>query len=145
MTLGLITEIVEFEGEKLPDDDYTTYSGFRIKTEYDVVTLAIADQQSCCEIFGYFLTEDDPSKFIGQWLTAIKITDTNRSSKKFDYDSDWKGDDDGTICLESGDVLFVDIETELGSMQFVAYNAHNGYYGHEAVVISKRLNHRVGI
>lgn len=28
-------------------------------------------------------------------------------------------------------------------MQFVAYNAHNGYYGHQARVVSKQLKHEV--
>ena len=36
--------------------------------------------------------------------------------------------------------MFVNVETDKGLLQFVAYNEHNGYYGHEACVISKHLN-----
>ena len=37
--------------------------------------------------------------------------------------------------------MFVDIVTDRGVLQFVAYNIHNGYYGHEAKVISTQLEH----
>ena len=40
-----------------------------------------------------------------------------------------------------GGVMFVNIETDRGVLQFVAYNQHNGYYSHEAKVISKQLNY----
>ena len=40
-----------------------------------------------------------------------------------------------------GGVMFVNITTSKGVLQFVAYNEHNGYYGHSACVISKQLNH----
>jgi hypothetical protein len=35
----------------------------------------------------------------------------------------------------------VNIDTDRGQLQFVAYNEHNGYYGHNAVVVSKQLTH----
>ena len=34
--------------------------------------------------------------------------------------------------------MFVNINTSNGALQFAAYNEHNGYYGHEAVVISEK-------
>jgi len=37
--------------------------------------------------------------------------------------------------------MFVDLKTDRGKLQFVAYNEHNGYYGHEAEVICNQLNH----
>ncbi|MEL3959481.1 hypothetical protein NST17_20225 [Caldifermentibacillus hisashii] len=37
--------------------------------------------------------------------------------------------------------MFVDIITSNGTLQFVAYNEHNGYYGHEAKVISTQIEH----
>ncbi len=36
--------------------------------------------------------------------------------------------------------MFVNLETNVGLLQFVAYNSHNGYYGHDAVLVSKQLN-----
>jgi hypothetical protein len=41
------------------------------------------------------------------------------------------------------EAMFVDIETDRGVLQFVAYNAHNGYYGHKARVQSTQLRHTV--
>jgi hypothetical protein len=37
--------------------------------------------------------------------------------------------------------MFVNIDTSRGRLQFVAYNAHNGYYSHEATVSSKQLHY----
>jgi tRNA(Ile2) C34 agmatinyltransferase TiaS len=42
-----------------------------------------------------------------------------------------------------GGVMFVNIETNEGTLQFVAYNEHNGYYGHIAKVQSMQLSHEV--
>ncbi len=47
--------------------------------------------------------------------------------------------------LESGGAMFVHLETSEGLLQFVAYNSHNGYYGHDAVLVSKQLNHEEGL
>ncbi len=35
--------------------------------------------------------------------------------------------------------MFVNLETNKGTLQFVAYNEHNGHYGHEAKVTCKQL------
>lgn len=134
-----ITEIKKYEGNRY--DGFGKEAGFQIVTTEQVITLAIDDQSSCCEQWGYFLTEDDTNKFVGQELRGVKITDTNRSTKTF---KDWREDgwdNDNNISLDAGEVMFVDIETDRGPLQFVAYNAHNGYYGHEARIDSKQLEH----
>lgn len=33
--------------------------------------------------------------------------------------------------------MFINVETTNGLLQFVAYNEHNGYYGHEVKLVSK--------
>jgi hypothetical protein len=116
--------------------------GFEIETTAQIITLAIDAEQSCCENWGYFLSEDDPAKFVGAELRGVRITDTNRTSRRFQRDRD-DTCDENMVCLDEGDTLFVDIETDRGPLQFVAYNAHNGYYGHEARVSSKQLTHEV--
>lgn len=132
---------------------YSAEAGFQIETTEQVITLAIDDESSCCEHWGYFLTEDDTEKFVGAELRGVRITDTNRSTRQFfrgwgnepiggsTGEYDWN--DDKQVSVDGGDVLFVDIETDRGVLQFVAYNAHNGYYGHEARVESKQLDHKV--
>lgn len=136
-----ITAIEKYEGE-WPGCYGGREAGFQITTTEQTITLAIDDEASCCESWGYFLTEDDPSKFIGAELRGVMLTDTNRSSRKFvtGWDAEY-GDDD--VHLDDGNVMFADIETDRGILQFVAYNAHNGYYGHKARVSSKHLEHSV--
>lgn len=127
--------------ESTGDGGWNREAGFQIQTTAQIITLAIDDQPSCCESWGYFLTEDNTEKFIGARLLGVRITDTNRSGRRFT--ADWSvNDGDDVEHLDAGDVMFVDIETDRGVLQFVAYNAHNGYYGHEARVSSMQLRHR---
>lgn len=131
---------------------YDSEAGFRITTSEQEILLTIDDSSSCCESWGYFLTEDNTDKFIGAELLDITITDTNLSTHIFtrgwDYGSGEQqkikgpnSSEDEEIHLDDGQVMFVNLETSQGKLQFVAYNSHNGYYGHEATVISKQLNH----
>lgn len=115
-------EEVEFTHE------YSNMEGFKITTTKQVVLVGISDFQSCCEDFGYFMTNDETKDFIGANLLDIRLTNTLLEVKDFDKEY-------------SGEVMFVNFETNKGTLQFVAYNDHNGYYGHEAVVVSEQLNH----
>lgn len=137
-----ITEVREYHGK---DSQYGwSEAGFQVVTTEQTITLAIDDEPACCETWGYFLTEDDMTKFIGAELRGVRLTDTNRSGRQFisGYGTEGaKGDPRPVEDLDEGDVMFVDIETDRGVLQFVAYNAHNGYYGHEARVSSKQLTH----
>lgn len=134
----MITAISEYE---YADDAWAAEAGYKIITDQQTIILAIDDRASCCESWGYFLTEDDTEKFVGAHLLGIKITDTNRSNRQFTAGSWNKEIEEGKVeqWLDDGDVMFVDIQTDRGTLQFVAYNAHNGYYGHEARVTSTQL------
>lgn len=133
----MITAISEYESST---DGWDAEAGFKIITDQQTIILAIDDRASCCESWGYFLTEDDTEKFIGAHLLGIKITDTNRSNRQFTTGWTEKIEEGKTEeSLDAGDVMFVDIQTDRGTLQFVAYNAHNGYYGHEARVTSTQL------
>lgn len=136
-TIRLITE---YNGKRA--GGWGTEAGYQIHTTEQTITLAIDDEPCCCESWGYFLSEDDLEKFVGAELRGVTITDTNRTGRKFT--TEWNDpDDDQHIHIDSGDTLFVDIETDRGVLQFAAYNAHNGYYGHEARVQSTQLKHEV--
>ena len=134
-TIEQITSIEDYRGER--PEGWGVEAGFQIHTNQQTITLAIADESSCCESWGYFLTEDNLDKFVGAELLGVKITDTNRSTKHFT--TGWSEEGDNNIALDEGDTLFVDIETDRGNLQFVAYNAQNGYYGHAARVSSEQL------
>lgn len=117
-------------------DRYTEYAGYAITTDKQVIKLLIDDEGQCCESWGYFMSEDDFSEFIGSEINDISITDTALNTtllEKHDVNPDDEWFDGG--------IMFVNINTNKGTLQFVAYNDHNGYYGHEARVISEQLNH----
>lgn len=131
-----ILRIEEFTGRRPPGgESWESQDGFAIVTTRQTVHLGIGNYQSCCESWGYFLTEDDTDKFLGAVLTGITVTDTNRASAELNTKHG--------IPVYEGDTMFVDIETDRGVLQFVAYNAHNGYYGHTATVRSTQLDHEV--
>lgn len=104
-------------------------SGFLIITNKQSIELSIDNYQSCCEDWGYFLSEDNIDEFVGAIILNISLTDTClRTEKLPEYGVE-----------ESGGVMFVNIETDRGLLQFTAYNSHNGYYGHDARIKSTQL------
>lgn len=112
---------------KIEETSFDGKDGFVITTDQQEIKLGIDYDQLCCEKWGYFMSEDDLSEFVGSNLIAVKVVDT--ALKTWDEIED----------MYEGDAMFVNIETSNGLLQFVAYNEHNGYYGHEACVISKQV------
>lgn len=109
---------------------YCRYSGFIIKTDKQIIKLGIYDEDICCENWGYFMSNDNFNDFIGASLISLNIVDDCLMPKKLENK------------FYEGGTMFVSLETTAGTLQFTAYNSHNGYYSHEAVVISEQLNHR---
>jgi hypothetical protein len=111
------------------------FDGLNIVTSDQTIQIGVSNFGQCCERWGcFFTTDDNPQDFIGACVLGISITDTCLSTKKID---DLEG--------EETSVMFVNIDTNLGRLQYACYNSHNGYYGHEAVVISKQLNHATNL
>lgn len=127
-----ISEIKEMTEGK----GYDTKSGFAVITDKQTIKLLIDDYQNCCENWGYFMSEDNLKDFIGAELIDIKLTDTALKEAKLK-----EHDVDPNDKWFEGDLMFVDLKTTKGVLQFVAYNEHNGYYGHEACIVSQQLNH----
>lgn len=115
-------------GYRMTDD----YDGYQIITDNQTIQIGISNSQDCCERFGCIITNDEIVDFIGSELLGVSITDTALNNKKIDE----------LEYLDCGGAMFVNLETSKGLLQFVAYNAHNGYYGHETVLVSKQVNHR---
>lgn len=86
------------------------------------VKVGISEYQQCCESYGHVTSEDDFSDFIGAELHDVTGVDKKLESVVLPYQS----------CT---DIMFVNFTTSKGVLQFVAYNDHNGYYGHDAVLI----------
>ena len=113
--------------EKIDHDDEDTHcynwSGYEIITTTYVHNFTIQNGDQCCELWGCLLTNDNKEDFIGASVKDINFTTLGHlDKKKFNID---RMDDDGD------EVVFINVETDRGTLQFVAYTMHNGYYGHE--------------
>lgn len=111
----------------LPD----IYHGFIIYTNIQKIVFGISDYQSCCEEAGYLTTNDNIDDFIGAELTKIILVDKDLNHKAVK---------EIEAKIDEGNMMFANIYTSNGVLQLVAYNAHNGYYSHDAVIVSKQLN-----
>jgi hypothetical protein len=123
----------------LPPGQYGKFAGYEVLTNRQRIRLLISDEASCCESWGYFLSEDDTKSFEGAEFMGVRVVDVNLTSKTFD--NDWRKAGPDNISLDDGDTMFVNIQTDRGVLQFVAYNAHNGYYGHAALITQEAIVH----
>lgn len=116
---------------------YSTYDGFIIRTNLQSIKVGISNSQNCCENWGYLTSEDNDnlSSFVDAELLEIKVTDTEMMTRTIDLLDKFGVNHDST--------MFVTFETTKGTFQITAYNEHNGYYGHSAVVISNSLDYEV--
>jgi len=135
--MEVIKKIEEVENYDYGDPHYSRFDGFKITTDKQEILLMISNDQSCCEDWGYFMSEDNIYSFIGSSLLDIQIVDTSLNQKEFD-----KKFEHGLDC---GDVMFVNLNTDKGTLQFTAYNRQNGFYGHTAIVKSNSLNREFGL
>jgi hypothetical protein len=114
--------------EEIKDWSYPNcWTGATVTTTQQTISVLISNNANCCEKWGYLTSVDDPTEFVGAALVGVTITDT--ALKTYDHEE-----------LDAGDIMFVNIETDRGTFQIALYNAHNGFYGHEAKVESRELN-----
>lgn len=130
MSEEFIIDIEEVIGVGVDVSEYAneTYDGYRIKTNRQDIMLLIDDGQQCCEDWGYFWTNDNIQEFIFRKLLEIRVTDKSLDTRTLD-----------DIYIDEGHIMFIDLVTDYGTLQFTAYNAHNGYYSHHALIVSKQL------
>lgn len=97
------------------------YDGYEVVTTKHRYFFGIEDGQSCCENWGYFVTNDNIEDFFNATLFSVDIVDDCLRKEK-------------APSIYEGGVMFVNFETSHGTLQFTAYNEHNGYYGHRAIL-----------
>jgi hypothetical protein len=104
--------------------DRYNYEGVIITLEDGTeIKIGIDDDQQCCEKTGFLSSNDDYSDFIGaEFLTVLTVDTNNLVSKLKD--------------IYESDVAFINVETSKGTLQFAVYNEHNGYYGHDVIVLN---------
>lgn len=118
-----------------PTEGRTRFEGFEIQTDQQSIKVGIDSDGQCCERFGYLHSEDDIKIFIGAELYDIVLVDKALNSKKMDeLDLSDPQERRGRFST-----MFVNFNTSKGLFQIVAYNDHNGYYGHDAVLLSRQL------
>ncbi len=124
----------KYKGPRNEDYSYNyTSDGFKIKTNKQDIYALISNRQECCETWGYMSTNDNISDFINSKLLGISKTDTCLNTKKLKEKYD-------PYDEKESDVIFINIETDRGTLQFTLYNSQNGYYGHNIRIISDKLN-----
>jgi hypothetical protein len=116
---------------KTPNQKYGSYEGYRVVTDTQTILVGISSGQSCCENYGYMTTNDDLKEFEGAELLSIEVVDKSLNVKIIERE------------FSEDEAMFVNFNTSKCVMQLVAYNSHNGYYGHDAVLVSKQLTHDV--
>lgn len=105
------------------------FTGYEITTNNQTIQFGIQAGQSCCENYGYFSSEDNLNEFIGAELLDIQLTDTALNTNKLKEQN----------LSSEVNLMFVTFKTNKGVFQLTVYNDHNGYYGHDAVIISQKL------
>ena len=127
--MAIITKIEEFN-----DGCIDGNGGFRVYLDDgEVIKLWLNIQGSCCETFGYFMSEDDVTSFVGAEVLSVERVDTALNVSRVEVQLQ----KEGCCGFDEGGIMFVNVNTNQGVLQFVAYNSHNGYYGHMAGVVSR--------
>lgn len=132
MNAEKITSIKEFCNDE--------NEGYVVTTTEQVITFGIGSEQSCCERWGYFTTNDDVSEFINAELLNITVVDSELNSTVFlERCNEQRVNPKSDECR----MMFINFETSNGTLQFVAYNTHNGFYSHLAFINSRQLTESV--
>lgn len=126
-------KIIRIEGASWPRPEYqwSSYDGYFIITDQQIIKLGIASANRW-ENWGYFMSQDNFDEFIGAEVLSVELADAALNVEKMK-----------DIDLYEGACMFVNINTSKGLLQFTAYNEHNGYYSHEAAVVSRQLTDTV--
>lgn len=124
-----ILKIREFEDKR--------WKGYEVTTSSQVIEIKIDNDQQCCESFGTICSNEDFDYYIDSELVGIDILDKEFELKEIliknisdEYD---------------GYAIFVNLITNLGTIQFALYNQHNGYYGHDVVISSKQITFKTNL
>jgi hypothetical protein len=110
--------------------------GYHIITSLQVISIIIDNQSQCCENYGVIVSEDSPSEYIGSEFLGINVIEKDLNKVQIDIEESINS----KYHNELGGVLFVNVNTSLGDLQFTIYNSHNGYYGHAVRVIGGKVN-----
>lgn len=89
-------------------DNGNNREGYKVTTNKQVITIYISNKSDCYKFWGHFSTKDYINEFIGAALLAINRVDIVL-----------KVTDAIPNCEYGGDVMFLNIKTNRGTLQFV--------------------------
>ncbi len=124
--MNIIKDIEVFYDKRRGDWD--KFDGYRISTTNGVIENAVDSYQNCCENWGYISSNNNFSDFFGAEILEIKYT------QKIDEVLETVAMQLSKEGVTLDDIYFITFETSKGTLQFVVYNEHNGYYGHDCYV-----------
>lgn len=119
--MSIISKITEVVIDDM--DGYVVEAGDRR------IKVLICNQQSCCEHWGYFHNPHNLSEFIGAELLAVNLVNNVLEVSSLEE-----------LNIREDSCIFVNIETNRGTLQLTVYNEHNGYYSHRVQVSSEYLS-----
>lgn len=122
-------DVVEGEGRNA-----TRREGYRVTTTEQHIDLLIDAEGQCCEKFGYLWTNERPRDFVGATLLGVRSNGESIDGER-SLDADYFDPHPNDRAA-----MFIDLLTDRGILQFVAYNEHNGSYEHLASVRSRQLD-----
>lgn len=134
MKIISIESFDDIKGEDIGLESWSTYEGFKIKTDTKEIVLGITNSSSCCESWGHIASEDDLTKFIGAEVLGYRCVD-DADYKEIELTKKEAGEYVGVF-----DCAFIDLFTNKGSLQFAVYTSHNGFYGHHMQISERQLN-----
>jgi hypothetical protein len=128
-----IKNIEEIMDKQIPAlSEYSNFDGFVITFDNDTtLALIVSSGQSCCEQYGAVTTEENLQDYIGAEYIQHDIVDQELAVRSNIIADSNIFDIPG---LDEGDIIFLNVQTDRGTLQFSVYNSHNGYYGHSAYV-----------
>lgn len=91
------------------------------------VLFTIENDQRCCEEWGYIssIGNEDAQNFVGARIRNIGVVHGENEYLIQYFDNN---------RLSVDDAYFIRVETDQGDLEFVVYNEHNGYYGHNVLL-----------
>ena len=123
---------VEAEKLKLGNNHWSNYEGYKITTTIKDFYLLVSNGASCCEDWGHITSEDSLDYFIGAEIQNFRCID-NADYNEITLTRNHVGEYGADVF----DCAFIDFNTDKGNLQFAVYNHHNGYYGHDIVLLEK--------
>ena len=112
------------------DPESNDYMGYLVETEKESIFVLVSDEHHCCEKTGYVTSDDNLDNFIGADLRSVEVV-----GEDYNIVSELLPDEDE---YETTFTVFVNFNTDRGVLQMAVYNQHNGWYGHDVLLIKDK-------